>query len=73
MVEIGHIDIATEISRLSSHNAYPHEGHFEFLLHVMGYLKIKHNSRLDIDLNYPTINEDSFISHYWTSFHGDVQ
>ena len=46
MVEIGRIDIATEYSLLSSHLAYPREGHFECSLHMMGYLKWKHNSRL---------------------------
>ena len=28
MVEIGQIDIVTEVSIMSSHNAYPCEGHF---------------------------------------------
>ena len=43
MVEIGRIDIATDVSLLSSHNAYLREGNFETVLHVMGYLKLKHN------------------------------
>ena len=62
MVDIGRIDIATEVSLLSSHNAYSREGHFEIVLHVMGYLKLKHNSRLDMDPNYPPINNDNFES-----------
>jgi hypothetical protein len=44
MVELGRIDIATEISLLSSHLAYPRVGHLEVALHVMGYLKQKHNT-----------------------------
>jgi hypothetical protein len=44
MVELGRVDIATEISLLSSHLAYPREGHLDAALHVMGYLKQKHNS-----------------------------
>ena len=44
MVEIGRIDIATDFSLLSSHLAYHREGHFECDLHMMGYLKWKHNS-----------------------------
>jgi hypothetical protein len=36
MVELGRVDIATEISPLSSHLAYPREGHLEAALHVMG-------------------------------------
>ena len=46
MVEIGRIDIVSEVSMMSSHNAYPCEGHFEIILHMMGYLKRRHNSRL---------------------------
>jgi hypothetical protein len=38
MVELGRIDIATEVSMLSSYLACPREGHFENALHVMGYL-----------------------------------
>jgi len=44
MVDLGHIDIATEISMLSTYWAYPREGHLEAALHVMGYLRLKHNS-----------------------------
>ena len=28
MVELGRVDIATEVSMLLYHNAYPREGHF---------------------------------------------
>ena len=35
MVDIRRIDIDTKISLLSYHNAYPREGHFETVLHVM--------------------------------------
>ncbi len=38
MVELGHIDIATELSLLFSHLAYPQEGHLHVALHIMSYL-----------------------------------
>ena len=41
MVKIGRIDIATEVSLLSSHLVYTQEGHLESALHVMAYLKKK--------------------------------
>ena len=56
MVEIVRIDIVTGVSIMSSHNAYPREGYFETVLHMMGYLKGRHNSRLAMDPNYPTVN-----------------
>ena len=60
MVEIGRTDIATECSLLSSHVVYPREGKFEYALHMMGYLKWKHNSRLFFDPTYPDIDFDTF-------------
>ena len=44
MVELGRIDIATKVSMLSSYLAFPREGHLEAALHIMGYLRLKHNS-----------------------------
>ena len=73
MVELGRVDIAIGISLLSSHLAYPREGHMDAALHVMGYLKQKHNSRLIFDPTYPDINVSSFPTYDWTKFYGDVQ
>jgi len=73
MVELGRIDIATEISLLSSHLAYPREGHLEVALHVMGYLGRKHNSRLIFDPTYPKIDRDLFPKYDWTEFYGNVE
>jgi hypothetical protein len=72
MVELSRVDIATEISLLSSHLAYPRVGHTEVTLHVMGYLKQKHNTRLVFDPTYPTIDMDSFPQYDWTEFYGNV-
>jgi hypothetical protein len=49
LVKLGHIDIATEVSLLSSHLAYPCGGHLETALHIMSYLSQKHNTRLIFD------------------------
>jgi hypothetical protein len=60
MVELGRIDIATEVSLLSSHLAYPCEGHLETALHIMSYLHQKHNARLIFDPTYPKIDMGMF-------------
>ena len=44
MVEIGRIDIATEISFFSSHMVIPQEVHLEADICVMSYFHLKHNS-----------------------------
>ena len=56
MVEIGRINIATEVSLISSHIDYPEERHIEAVLHVMAYLKQEHNSRLVFDPTHPKID-----------------
>jgi hypothetical protein len=68
MVELGCIDIATEVSLLSSHLAFPREGHLETALHIMSYLSQKHNTRLIFDLTYPKIDMGQFPQYNWTEF-----
>ena len=46
MIEIGQIDINTIVYPLSLHSVMPRQGHWEAVLHVMDYLKLRHNSRL---------------------------
>jgi hypothetical protein len=73
MVELGCIDIATEVSLLSSHLAYPDEGHLETALHIMSYLSQKHNTRLIFDPTYPKIDIGHFSQYNWTKFYGNVE
>ena len=44
MVEIGRVDIITEVSLMASHMAMPREGHLDAVLHIFGFLKIKYNT-----------------------------
>ena len=74
MVELGRIDIAVEVSQLSSFLAMPRQGHLVNALNIMYYLKIKHNSRLVLDPSYPGIDMSEFKSNEnWAPFYGDVQ
>jgi hypothetical protein len=73
MVELGRIDIVTEVSMLSSYLACPRKGHLENALHVMGYLQLKHNSRIIFDPTYPDIDQTAFPSFEWTEFYGNVE
>ena len=72
MVELGCLDIVTEVSLLSLHLAYPQEGHLKAAIHVMAYLNAKHNSRLVCDPMYPDIDQSSFHKCDWNEFYGDV-
>ncbi len=73
MVELGRIDIGTEVSMLSSYLACPCKGHLESALHVMGYLRLKHNSRLIFDPTYPDFDLTAFPSIDWMEFYGNVE
>ena len=64
MVEPVHIDIATEVSMLSSYLVCLREGHLEYALHVMGYLRLKHNSRLIFNPTYPDIDLTALLTSH---------
>ena len=44
----------------------------EAAIHVMGYFRLKHNTRLVFDPPYPDIDLHSFPTFDWTEFYGDV-
>ena len=74
IVELGRIDIAVEVSQLSSFLAMPSQGQRVTALHIMFYLKIRHNSRLMLDPSYPGIDMSEFkFNENWALFYGDVQ
>ena len=72
-VELGRVDIITEVSVLASQMAQPREGHLDAVFHVFGYLKIKHNSQQVYDPTYPDIDMSNFIQTDWESIYGDVK
>ena len=63
MVELGRIDIAVEVSQLSSFLAMPRQGHLVNALHIISYLNIKNNSRLVLVPSYPGIDMSEFNSN----------
>ena len=72
MVELGRVDMMTEVSMLASHLAMPREGHLEAIFHIYAYLKQKYNSRLAFDPTYPSIDMSDFKVCDWKQFYGDV-
>ena len=63
MVEIGRIDMITEVSMMTAHMAMPREGHLDNIFHMFAYLKIKHNSRMVFDPSYLNVG-DQLIALY---------
>ena len=73
MVELGRVDMITEVSKLASHLAMPRDGHLDAVLHIFSYLKRKHNAMMIFDPTYPTIDESKFKECDWKQFYGDVK
>jgi hypothetical protein len=72
-VELGCIDIITEVSMFSTYLCLPREGHLEDVLHVFEYLELHHNARVVFDPTYPSVDMGTFIKTDWKSMYGDVK
>ena len=53
-MELGRIDIITEVSMLASQLELPWKGHLEAVFHIFGCLKGHQNARMAFDPTYPT-------------------
>jgi hypothetical protein len=74
IIEMGRLDITTEVSMLTEHLAAPREGHLTTVLHVFAYLKNKHNARLIHDPSYPQNETSDFKKDKdWKAFYGEVK
>jgi hypothetical protein len=67
-IEIGRVDIVTEVSMMSAYQASPREGHLEQLLHIFGYLKKKPNLTLYFDPTLPNLDGCDFNIYRVESF-----
>jgi hypothetical protein len=72
MVELGRVDMITEVSMLSSHLACPRDGHLEAVYRIFAYLDRKHNSRMVFDPTYSDIDMSVFKQCDWKEFYGSV-
>jgi hypothetical protein len=71
-VELGRIDIMTEVSMLSAHLALPRNGHLKAIYRTYAYLKIQHNAQVCYDPPYPAIDESRFQNFDWKHTYGDA-
>ena len=65
MVELGRVDICTEVSMLSSCLALPREGHLLQLFHMFSYLEKQHNCEMVFDHTVPEIDKADFPKESW--------
>jgi hypothetical protein len=71
-VEIGRIDILTEVSLLSQHLAAPRQGHLGQVFHVFAYLKAHPKLCLCFDSRRLDIDNSSFKEVDWSDFYPDA-
>ena len=65
-VELGWIDIATEVSMLAAYSVAPRQGHLAAVFHVYSYLKTHDRSKLVLDAGY--LAEIEWPDYDWTDF-----
>ena len=73
MVDIGRVDIITEVSTLASQMEMSREGHMDAVFHVLAYLKTRHNSRIVFEPTYPSIDKTNFQEYEWKWLYGDIR
>ena len=73
MVELGRIDIHTEVALLSRYLAAPRRGHLEQAFHIFAYLDQIGKSRIVFDSTEPDISEARFVKADWKEFYPDAE
>jgi hypothetical protein len=71
-IELGRIDILTEVAMLSQYQASPRTGHLEALYWIVNYLSRFPMQRLILNHTRPNIDESVFQTGDWTDFYGDI-
>ena len=68
-IELGRVDIITEVTMLSSYLANPREGHLDQAFHIMAYLKKHLRSSLVFDDTEPDLSGFQFKKCDWQEFY----
>ena len=65
IVELGRVDINTEVLMLSSHLDLPQSVHLDAVFHIFAYLKKKHNSEMVYAPTEVEFDSDAFPKEDW--------
>ena len=68
-VELGRLDIYTEVALLSQHLALPRVGHLEAVYHIFAYLNKHDKSRIIFDPTDPPPHTPTAAKPDWSSFY----
>ena len=65
IVELGRVNITTEVSIMSSYMALSRFGHLQQLFNIFAYLKKHHNAEMIFDPSDPAIDMSKFLREKW--------
>lgn len=71
-VELGRIDMYTEVSLLSQHLALPRVGHLEAVYHIFAYLNKHEKSSIIFDPTDPILITPTMAKPDWSSFNDNL-
>jgi hypothetical protein len=72
-VELGRIDIITEVSVLYTFLCMPCEGHSNAVYHLSAYLSLHHNARVVFDPTFTDVDMRAFIKTDWEPMYGYIK
>jgi hypothetical protein len=74
-VELGRVDICTEVSMMAAHCAMPRKGHLDAVWHMFAYLKKHDKSKMVFDSRSPTfsVKTNELPRPDWSDFYKDVK
>ena len=73
-IELGRIDIHTEVAILSHYSALPREGQLDALYGIFAYMRNKLKSCIAFDPDEPEVIEDAFNDMaLWDDFYADAE
>jgi len=74
-VELGRVDICTEVSMMAAHCAMPRKGHLDVVWHMFAYLKRHDKSKMVFDSRSPTflVKTNELPRPDWLDFYKDVK
>ena len=72
-IELGRIDIITEVTLLSSFLVNPREGHLDQAFHIFAYLKKHQRSSMVFDDTQPNLDGFEFKDCEWFEFYPDAK
>jgi Reverse transcriptase (RNA-dependent DNA polymerase) len=71
LVELGRVNVCTEVSIMASYAAAPRRGHFDAVLHIFSFLDLHRRSRMVFDSSYVPVDDGPDLD--WSDFYPNAE